>query len=402
MAVATRSGMENVAPASPVRPAAPAAEGPLRVGVSGSYGGWNVGDEAILTALVARLRRDWPDARVTVFGRNPDHTLACHDVQRAVTVRELTREEARGEVAELDLLILGGGGLLYDRDLEVYLREVALANELGVPVAVYAVGAGPLDRKVSRELLREHLGPAAVVSVRDRQSKRLLEDAKVEGEIHVTADPAFLLEPEELPEGTLERERLDTDRRVVAFSVREPGPAAPDLEAEHYHALLANAADFMIDRYDAEIVFVPMERRKVDVQHSHGVLARMELARRAGVLKGDYTPQQLLALFRHFDFALGMRLHFLVFAALQGVPFIALPYAPKVQSLTEELEMVMPPLERVTTGRLLAHIDHSWDRREEVREQIGERLPGLRERASRTQGLVTAKLPSSPVLGRPA
>lgn len=402
MAVAIRSGMKNLAPAPPLHAAAPGVDGSLRIGISGSYGGWNLGDEAILTALVARLRRDWPAAQVTVFGRDPDHTLACHDVQRAVRVRELTREEARGEVAELDLLILGGGGLLYDRDLEVYLREVALANELGVPVAVYAVGAGPLEREASRGLLREHLGPAAVVSVRDRQSKRLLEDAEVEGEIHVTADPAFLLQPEELPEGTLERERLETDRRVVAFSVREPGPAAPDLEEEHYHALLANAADFMIDRYDAEIVFVPMERRKVDVQHSHGVLARMELARRAGVLKGDYTPGQLLTLFRHFDFALGMRLHFLVFAALQGVPFIALPYAPKVQSLTEELEMVMPPLARVTTGRLLAHIDRSWDRRDEIREQIVDLLPGLRERASRTQELVTSQLRAAPSLERPA
>jgi hypothetical protein len=57
------------------------------------------------------------------------------------------------------------------------------------------------------------------------------------------------------------------------MSVREPGSAAPDLDEDHYHTLLANAADYMVDRLDADIVFVPMERRMLDMQHSHAVIA---------------------------------------------------------------------------------------------------------------------------------
>ena len=37
----------------------------------------------------------------------------------------------------------------------------------------------------------------------------------------------------------------------------------------------ANAADFMVDRFDADIVFVPMERSVLDSQHSHAVIAQM-------------------------------------------------------------------------------------------------------------------------------
>ena len=62
----------------------------------------------------------------------------------------------------------------------------------------------------------------------------------------------------------LKREGLDGRRRLIGMSVREPGSAAPDIDETHYHALLANAADFMVDRLDADMVFVPMERSVLD------------------------------------------------------------------------------------------------------------------------------------------
>ncbi len=86
----------------------------------------------------------------------------------------------------------------------------------------------------------------------------------------------------------------------------------------------------MVDRLDANLVFVPMEPRRHDAQHSHAVISQMAHAHRATVLKGEYASGQLLSLFRHLDFAVGMRLHFLIFAALNRVPFVALPYANKV------------------------------------------------------------------------
>src|SRR5688500_10898637 len=97
-------------------------EGPLRVGISGSYGGLNLGDEAILRAMTAQLRASLP-VEITVFSRDAEDTLRRHGVERAVPVRGLTREEAHAEVERLDLFILGGGGILYDAEVEAYLRE---------------------------------------------------------------------------------------------------------------------------------------------------------------------------------------------------------------------------------------------------------------------------------------
>jgi len=145
------------------------------------------------------------------------------------------------------------------------------------------------------------------------------------------------------------------------FSVREPGPAAPDINPEEYHALLANAADYIVDRLDADIVFVSMER--TDIQHSHAVVAHMHNEGRAEVLRRTYLSQQILALLSHFEFAVGMRLHFLIFAALRGVPFTALPYASKITGFLQDLGIEIPPLGSFSIGQLIARIDRSWDTR---------------------------------------
>jgi polysaccharide pyruvyl transferase CsaB len=347
----------------------------------------NLGDEAILEGILGALRATIA-AEVTVFSRNPADTLARHEVERAISARALTRRQMVPEIRALDLLILGGGGILYDRDAEEYLREVSIANELGIPVMLYAISAGPLVTSSARRSVQEALNasPSPLISVRDRLGYRLLEDVGVTNEIYLTADPAFLLEPEPLSEQALEAEGVNLEHHLVGFSVREPGPAAPDIRTEEYYALLANAADFMVERYDAEVVFVPMET--TDVQHSHAVVAHMHNAERAEILRRKYSPRQILDLMGRFDLAVGMRLHFLIFAALRGTPFAALPYASKVSGLLEDLDMGTPPLGNTGIGELIARIDRSWDSRTELRAKIGERVPALRARAQKTNELL--------------
>jgi polysaccharide pyruvyl transferase WcaK-like protein len=180
----------------------------MKIGISGSYGGMNLGDEAILEGILGQLRATVP-VDVTVFTRNVADTLARHRVARAVPVRDLTRRESSEIVRDLDLLVLGGGGILYDRDAAAYLREVFLAHEHGVPVVVYAISAGPLATTSARAAVREALNACAVVSVRDREGYRMLEDVGVTRDIRLTADPALLLEREELSDAALEAEGVE-------------------------------------------------------------------------------------------------------------------------------------------------------------------------------------------------
>lgn len=375
----------------------------VRIGISGSYGGLNLGDEAILQVIVSQFRRSLP-VEVTVFSRNAEDTLARHDVERAVSARSLDQAALRAEVERLDLLILGGGGILFDKYVQLHFREVEVALESGISVMVYAVGAGPLRDPAAQEIVRTCLRQAAVVTVRDRDARQfLIEEVGIRRPIEVTADPALLLKPEPLQPDALARQGVNEGHRLVGISVRESGPAAPDLDEEHYQGLVATVADFMIDRFDADVVFVPMERRKLDLQQSHAVIAKMTYAERAAVLKDEYTPGQVLSLMSRFTFAVGMRLHFLLFAALQRVPFVALPYAGKVAGFLEELQLPSVPEKLLTgsrrvagIGQLMAQIDRAWDLRHDLQAHIDRVLPGLQERACESHRLAMQLLTERP------
>ncbi|HVL37250.1 MAG TPA: polysaccharide pyruvyl transferase family protein [Burkholderiales bacterium] len=367
-----------------------------RVGISGSYGGLNLGDEAILQSIITQLRRDLP-VEITVFSRNPEDTKRRHKVERAVAVRKLSRAEVVPEVERLDLFILGGGGILFDAEARLYLREVQIAKEKGVPVVVYAIGAGPLKDPNAQAAVRDVLEVVELLTVRERAAQQTLEEAGVHREIVVTADPALLLKPEPLPRGILKREGLEGRRRLIGMSVREPGVAAPDIDPDEYHALLANAADYMVDRFDADVVLVPMEHSVLDVQHSHAVIAQMLRAQRGTVLKGEYSSGQILALMSRFNFVVGMRLHFLIFAALRGVPFVALPYAGKVSGFLDELGVPAPPLNLVNAGRLVAYLDQSWDQSRSIRAKLEKGVPLLQKRAQETHRMLLELLTKEPV-----
>jgi polysaccharide pyruvyl transferase WcaK-like protein len=301
------------------------------------------------------------------------------------------------EIQRLDLLILGGGGILFDGEAQNFLREVMLAHEHRVPVMVYAVSAGPLRDPAAQEVVREALARSEVVTVRERGARQILEEIGVKSEIAVTADPALLLKPEPVPADALKREGMDSGRPLVGMSVREPGAAAPEISEQIYHRLLADVADFMVDRYDADIVFVPMEPNMLDTQQCHAVAAQMLRAQRATVLKGDYTSGQLLTLMKSFAFVVGMRLHFLIFASLQNVPFVALPYAPKVHGFLDDLNISMPPFAQVNAGRLIAHIDHAWDRRRQLQTKIRRALPALKARALESNA-IAVRLLTKPIV----
>jgi polysaccharide pyruvyl transferase CsaB len=348
-----------------------------RIGVLGSYGGFNVGDEAILACVLDCLRRHRPQARITVFSRDAEHTRVHQAADEVVAWEGVPQRRLLDAIGGLDLLVLGGGGTLYDGEARRYLRLVRAAQAHGVRTFAHAVGAGPLREAEDREAVRTVLARMDDVVVRDEESRLVLEEVGLEREIAVTADPALLLQPEPFTDRMMREEGVPTGTRLVGMSVREPGRAAEKLDEVGYHALLADVADFLVRRLDAHVVFMPMERQ--DVRHAHAVLSHMTAPDRGRILNSAYSPGQVLGFMRHLDLAVGMRLHFLIFAAVSGLPFLPLPYAGKVFDFARRMGApALVGVAREQAGLLLAEVDRLWDEYPQRRTLLQTRLSELR------------------------
>jgi polysaccharide pyruvyl transferase CsaB len=355
----------------------------LRIGVLGSYGGLNIGDEAILTCVLNVLRQIRPTAEPVVFSRRPEHTHD-HFGTEAVAYTGVSQDRLIEAETGLDLLVLGGGGVLHDGQAGGIMRPVRLAHRLGIPTFGYAIGAGPLTDHEEIDLVREVVDEMTDLTVRDHESILVLEKAGITRQIPVTADAAMLLEPAEFTEEMLVREGIDLQTRLVGMSVREPGRAADHIDVDSYHSLLAEVADFMACRLRAQVVFVPMERG--DIAHAHAVLSAMSAPEAARILNRTYRPAQIAGLMRHLDLAVGMRLHFLMFAACAGVPVLPLPYAGKVFDFAQVVGApALTGIARREAGPLLAELDRLWDERRACSDHLRERVQVLRERARQSQ-----------------
>lgn len=302
----------------------------MRIVLSGYYGFGNAGDEAVLSATIAELRRRLPAAEPVVLSADPAATEAMH------AVRALPRwplSALRRAIASGDLLLSGGGSLLQNatssRSLAYYLLTFRLARAAGVPWIIHAQGLGPLRGWWARRAAAGALGGAAAVTLRDEQSLRRALALGVPAErLTLTADPAFLLEP--VSAGAVDALLAEAgpggEGPWVGLVVREWRGAREALPA------LAEVGRIATEHWGARPVIVPF-RLPEDRAVSHELAA---VVPGATLLDRELHPRALMGLIGRLDLLVAMRLHALIFAAAQAVPAVGLSYDPKVEALCTE------------------------------------------------------------------
>jgi len=354
-----------------------------RVLLSGYYGFDNLGDEAVLAATVAELRRRRPGLEIGVFSASPEATA------RAYGVTGLPRGRPRAVARALrgcDLFLSGGGSLFQDatswRSPWYYLAILAAARRYCRRTAVYAQGFEPARRPWVRRGIRHVLNGVDLVTVRDAFSAEVLASEGVRRpRIVVSADPSFLLDPDVTPAVERERARWGEGPHF-GLAVRPWG------DGRALRAAAAAARDAG-RRLGVRWIFVPMHRPQ-DVAASAAVAAEID---GAVVVREAFTPREMLALVGGLDLLVGMRLHALIFAAAQGVPVVPVAYDRKVAALARELEEEAPlPAEGLDAAALAARIERAAADRPARGERLRRLAGTLRERAALSPALAVELL----------
>ena len=389
-----------------------------RVLIAGSYGQGNTGDEAILEAMLADLRAGRPGLQIQVVSGNPAATAAQHGVQALFWGDWSAIAEA---LEGAGLLILGGGGIFFDYwgfdprrlleneapDLAHYASFPLLAWLLGKPVMIWACGVGPLFTGEGREAVRLAFNLASRASVRDAESKRLLEEIGVPpGRVEVTADPAFALPvagPERV-EALLAGQGLAPGRPLLGL-VPRPWDVAVDPE-EWEKSLAGAVAPFARER-QARILLIPFH-----AGHDDPSLARLRDRLLAAGLDSDgvrllppgCSPGEIAGLIGRCDLLVGLRLHSILFAVLAGTPAVALAYDPKVRHLIRLTGHEELCRDLTSLAGLRQLLEETWGRREEIRSDFlrtGERLRKAAARNAELAGELLDGFLAAPGLAGP-
>jgi len=351
---------------------------PPRILVSGYYGFANAGDEAILAGLVEGFGELAPGAELTVLSGDPEDTAREHGVRAAP--RGL--RSAFSQLAEADLFVSGGGGLLQDatswRSPLYYLGLMWLARRAEVPVACIGHSIGPLRRRWVRWLTRQALNQAGLLTVRDALSETTLHTLVVSREVHVTADLAFTLSPPtetEVAQVWARSGLTRDDRPVIALALRLPPGDVPT----GFVAALAAAVSGPCRQLGLRPIFVPMQYPR-DVTFAEEVVAQMPMP--ADIIRSRLAAREVLAFIGGCDLIVAMRLHALIFAAICHRPLVAISYDPKVVGLMGELGLpTATSTESFSSEALAGAVAEAWETKDAISAALAERVPPLRGRS---------------------
>jgi polysaccharide pyruvyl transferase CsaB len=295
----------------------------MRVVISGYYGFDNVGDEAILLSIIQALRTLNPSISITVLSNNLNQTESLYSVK---AVNRWNVNAVAQAINSSDGLISGGGSLLQDetgwKSIPYYAGIMKIAQFLGKPVFVYAQGMGPFKMGFNKWIVRQVIQKTKVITVRDKESKSLLESIGVKKPITIAPDPVIGLNTSQNRSDFLENQGISGS--VLTVAIREwPSPI-------DYKTKIAKALDQCVQK-GINVIFVPMHGKN-DNETSEEIASLMKQS--SLIAPHDAPIEEKISVIGDSDLLFGMRLHSLIFAAITNTPFISLSYDPKIDAFT--------------------------------------------------------------------
>jgi len=366
--------------------------------IAGYYGFENVGDEAILSAMLADFRKQRPNLKFIVISSNLEKTIARHHV-RSVHWKDI--KGLLDAAHECDLVVLGGGGIFQDYwgvsagtqltqfhwGISYYSSIGLLANLYKKPFMIYSVGVGPLITEEGKRWTRLTFELADVATVRDSESKALLTSLGVPSkQIQLKPDPglSLVLKVKDAIDILKAAGVFPRERPILGVCLRNwtEGEKSTTWKQE-----LALALDQFLEKYNAQMVFIPFQVVEHELENDHAValelIDMMSFKDRVHAITETFAPEVMGGLISRCHMLVGMRLHSLIFAASAGVPAMALAYDPKVHNFMKLLGLseYALDLQTMNTQGLMSTLNAVWKQRTQIHEVLTQRGAEIRKLA---------------------
>ena len=373
---------------------------PMRIGVFGHVGNQNLGDEALIAAVIQNVRRRHPEAELRGFTGRPHDTEQRHHIPafpisrlngRAATAPQLglaadppagpwgelqarlkrvpllpvlvraARRGGRGLLAVLevaflarsyrnlrgtDLLLVAGSGQLNDYwggpwgfPFRLFKWSL-LARAAGTKVAFLSLGAGPLRTRLGKFFIKQTLRLAHYHSYRDSDSRQCITELGLPGDHLVVPDLVFSLHFGDVPRDTVRaRPRMVGINPMPVFDDSYWPESDPRVYG-HYIRTLAAFADWLLENGYRVRFFA------TQLLADHPVISQVRALMRQDVT----TPRpecvvadrinsfdELVSLIDSLDIVVATRYHGTLFSLIRHKPVLSIAYHRKSMELMAQL-----------------------------------------------------------------
>lgn len=379
--------------------------------IHGCTGLKNSGDEAILQTILQQYGSDYD---ITVISKNAEYTRRMH---LGVAVISDDKRICREAIRNCDLFLLGGGGLLQDEitmfNVAVWLRYYKYALKQRKKICVYANSIGPVSGKWNRYLIRKYLSNADLITLRDEESARLLDEIGVEGEgkIYVTADPVFSMKWKKRNGGNEESEKY------VCMALRHWFDIIPFIPVKicnrfnirssknrtkynKYIQTMAETALFINEKLGYKVYFISFLYGRDD-KVALDILEKMkgQSKKENKLVSGEYlVPEQIVNIIAHSRLLVGMRLHSIIYAICAHVPMVIIDYSLKVRGMVRQngLDRYCIGIEEIETEKLKKIIYRVLAEEESIKEKLREQKQLMQKREKMNRELIEALMKREP------
>lgn len=255
-------------------------------------------------------------------------------------------------VLDADIVLSKGGGFLLDRgttySIPTHLITIWISVLLRKKTIIYAQSVGPFEKYIGRQIAKFVLKRVTYIFARDKYSEEYSVNVLgVRSEkVILTADSAFELSSA-LDEG-------EPSLKVLAPPAAPRGQICITLVSPLYSGLneqkaedtycetIASVAEYIADR-GYKIIFIPHLESGA---HSDRILAqriRSQCSARTQAVTEvlpPMNPLKIINLMAQCDLGLCSRMHSMIFAIDAKLPFVALSYLPKSESMLEEANLI--------------------------------------------------------------
>ncbi|MBK8944255.1 MAG: polysaccharide pyruvyl transferase family protein [Ignavibacteriae bacterium] len=383
-----------------------------RVTVLGNFSGRNAGDNAILGNLLDDITEKYSDIKFLVPTWSVDfvnkhfghHNIEAMGLKPWNMAFKILGYPTYKSMIDTDLILITDN-ILFDRKyfnpLFNYLSTIALfapsAKKRKIPILPYNASLGPITTDRGRVAMQKILDASPYLSVRDQQSKDMLDNNKLkytkiidgadcaintknihESKINEIAQKEGLFKN---PNGTLSfniNAYIDSWQKIMH--------GGEEFGREKFVELIAKTLDSIIEEMKLDIMFTVTQ--VMDITIANEVLAKVKNRNKITVIaNAKYTYQEITSLLSKCGLHVGMRTHSLILSSAALTPMITINAYPKSGGYVKTIGQGdwIIDFEDMNYENLMRIIKDGWNKRVETKENM---IPLVRREQQKAKDVV--------------